>query len=246
MNSIALIYIAGPYRPANGRSIDENAQDAEAAACDLIRSGAPALPIVPHSIGLRYSYLSPAGGDEGYWLPATLALMERCHAVLMLPGWRMSSGATGERARAIEIGLPVFESVEEVAAWAATRAVAQAAPPDAAPSVPAPPSASQVAEVLRRAARGEVPVACRGDRRWTDRSGFTVPVVVDGWVLDIHNDCGGADYMAQATSPAGAVADYNALCAGRGPLYLGPLEDLSEDDLDALERVLEAAPLEAP
>ena len=246
MNPIALVYIAGPYRPANGRSIDENVQAAEAAACDLIRSGARVLPIVPHSIGLRYSCLSPDGGDEGYWLPATLTLMERCHAVFMLPDWRLSTGATAERARALDLGLPVFESILEVAAWAAARAVAQAVPPAGSPSVPQPPTASQVTDLLRRAARGEVPVACRGDLRWTDMSGFTVPVVMAGWVLHIHNDCGEADYIAQVTAPSGATADYDALCADRGPLYLGPLEDLSEDDLAALERVLEAAPLEAP
>lgn len=109
----------------------------------------------------------------------------------------------------------------------------------------APITAAQVADLLRRAARGEVPVACRG-ARWDDVQCGNVAIAVDGWELWIFNDCDEADYIDRATSPMGDSADYEALCAGRGPLYLGPLEDLSEDDLAALERVLEAAPLEEP
>lgn len=43
-----------------------------------------------------------------------LWILEKMDALLMLPDWKKSAGATAEREKAIELGIPVFESLEEL------------------------------------------------------------------------------------------------------------------------------------
>jgi hypothetical protein len=74
-----------------------------------------AYPVSPHHIGL---YVQDGGGQgEDWWYDATLELMLRCDAVLMLPRWEASRGATNERSAAIGSGMPVFEDLAELTAW---------------------------------------------------------------------------------------------------------------------------------
>lgn len=118
-SDVRLVYIAGPYRAPTPEDIRRNVRAAEALGQAVIETGLPLLPVVPHSIGHRFGYLRP--DDEGYWLPATMALMERCHVVLMIPGWEDSEGSVEERARALALGLPVFETVDDLVKWAQPR-----------------------------------------------------------------------------------------------------------------------------
>jgi hypothetical protein len=52
-------------------------------------------------------YLSGAAPDE-VWLEGDLELMRRCDAVLLVPGWKQSSGTVAEVTEARRMGLPVF------------------------------------------------------------------------------------------------------------------------------------------
>jgi hypothetical protein len=113
MTPIRLVYIAGPYRGSDIQ-IRANVTNAEMIAEVIIANAPNLLPIVPHSIGRRYEHIRP---DHDFWLPATLALMERCDAVYLLPGWERSEGTMAERARAMEMGLPVFVDPDALFAW---------------------------------------------------------------------------------------------------------------------------------
>lgn len=48
------------------------------------------------------------------FLDGTLALMERCDAVVLINGWRYSAGTLGEVHRARELGMPIFACLEDL------------------------------------------------------------------------------------------------------------------------------------
>lgn len=56
----------------------------------------------------------PTGWPESAYMDVCLAYVRHCDAVLMLPGWEDSDGATCERALAIKCGKPRFYSVNDV------------------------------------------------------------------------------------------------------------------------------------
>jgi hypothetical protein len=56
-----------------------------------------------------------------FWIGGTLELMKRCDAVFVFdPFWHKSPGTLGEMQIAYQNEIPVFMSIEHVAAWTAT------------------------------------------------------------------------------------------------------------------------------
>lgn len=99
-----LVFIAGPY---NGEpyQVERNVWKAREAAIALWATGFVA--ICPHLNSHNFGGVVP----EGEFYKAYLEVLSRCDAVLMLNGSWKSKGATLEVNRAMELGLPVFESV---------------------------------------------------------------------------------------------------------------------------------------
>jgi nucleoside 2-deoxyribosyltransferase len=56
----------------------------------------------------------PPGMTEPAYMDICLAMVRHCDAILMLPGWEDSDGATCERALAIKCGKPRFYHLGEV------------------------------------------------------------------------------------------------------------------------------------
>ena len=113
-----LVYVAGPFRAPTPWGVEQNVRRAEEWGLRVAK--VPALvPVIPHSM---FRYYDGQGHDD-YWLAATLAIMERCDALLLVPGWESSAGSRAERERAIEAGLIVFdaeheyEALSRYAAW---------------------------------------------------------------------------------------------------------------------------------
>ena len=99
---IKLVYVAGPYTAKT---------QALRCADEINRMGAGrVLAIVPHFLSCGISN----SGTEEFWHAATLELMERCDGVCMVRGWMTSKGAEQEYRRALEIGLPVAMTIEEL------------------------------------------------------------------------------------------------------------------------------------
>lgn len=109
------VYIAGPFTGEDGWEVAENIHAAERLAREVARLGMA--PITPHSIGARMN------GTETYeyWCAATLEMMRRCDVVLFTADWARSKGARGERVEAERIGMPIFDTVEALKAWAHKR-----------------------------------------------------------------------------------------------------------------------------
>jgi hypothetical protein len=113
-----LVLIAGPYLSGtNGdpHKIARNRQHLESYALPIYERGH--LPMVGEWLALPI--IHAAGGRNtddavfrAYQYPVAQRLLERCDAVLRIPG--ESRGADLDVARAVELGLPVFRAVTEL------------------------------------------------------------------------------------------------------------------------------------
>jgi hypothetical protein len=99
------VYVAGPYSRGD---VMVNIRAALFAADWLLALGYA--PFVPHLTGFWHFY-SPKPYKA--WLALDLEWLRACDAVLRLPG--ESPGADGEVAEAERLGIPVYESVPELA-----------------------------------------------------------------------------------------------------------------------------------
>lgn len=110
------IMVAGPYSSGGADAATRAARAAalNRAALAVFRLGH--VPIL--GVNLALPVIAAAEGDayEEVMMPLSLALAERCDAILRLPG--VSAGADEEVARFAAAGKPVFRAVEEIPAAA--------------------------------------------------------------------------------------------------------------------------------
>lgn len=113
-----MILIAGPYRGGTGDDpvlMARNLQRLESAALPLFRAGH--IPVIGEWFALPLLKLagSKAPGDAAYHeisYPIAHRLIERCDAILRLPG--ESKGADEDVRRAQARGIPVYRALNEV------------------------------------------------------------------------------------------------------------------------------------
>lgn len=113
-----LVLIAGPYRSGTGddpKKIAANQARLESYALPLYERGH--LPIVSEWIALPIIHAAggQVAGDEvfaAYQYPLAHRLLERCDALLRIPG--ESRGADLDVARARALGIPVFTDLSQV------------------------------------------------------------------------------------------------------------------------------------
>lgn len=103
-----LIYVAGRYRAATREAVAANIEAARQVGIQAARLGW--YPVIPHA-NTAHMELDLQHDDE-FWLGGTLELMTRCDAVVLVDGWEGSVGTHGEIAKADQINLPVFRSLD--------------------------------------------------------------------------------------------------------------------------------------
>lgn len=114
MTTPLLILIAGPYRSGTDGDpalIARNLERLEAAAAPIHRLGH--VPMIGEWVALpvlRGMDETDAGGDVMY--ETARRLLQHCDAVLRLPG--DSAGADKDVEIALERGLPVYRSIDEI------------------------------------------------------------------------------------------------------------------------------------
>jgi hypothetical protein len=106
-----LIYVVGPYRAEGHWQVLENIRRAEALALEVWRLGAAC--ICPHK---NTAFFSGAAPDQ-LWLDGDLEMVRRCDGLICVPGWERSAGSRGEVALANELGIPVFQTTDELKQW---------------------------------------------------------------------------------------------------------------------------------
>ena len=108
------IYICGPYGARSGicaQELEQNVAKAIEAGRQLITKGHN--PFVPH----LYHYVQNQGEhicDEDRWLEICLEWVVLCQGMLMLDGWRESTGARREWQYASAFGRQIFHSIDDV------------------------------------------------------------------------------------------------------------------------------------
>lgn len=105
-----LIYIAAPYRADNSWLVELNIRKAEELGFEVAKLGA--MPVVPHTMNRFFDGTL----TDRFWLDGALALMHKCDAVLLGPGWRRSEGAGVEQE---QFAGPQFERLAELVLWLA-------------------------------------------------------------------------------------------------------------------------------
>ena len=111
------VYIAGPY--TKGDTV-VNIRNALEAADEIIRRGY--VPFIPHLNGF-WHLVAPK--SYSFWMGYDMVWLEKCDCVLRLPG--ESHGADMEVENAIDMGIPVFETMDVLDSYWQTRAREEAA-----------------------------------------------------------------------------------------------------------------------
>lgn len=104
-----LVYIAGPFRGKSAWDIETNIRRAEDLALEVWRTPGHAA-LCPHT---NTRFFQGAAPDD-VWLDGTLEMLRRCDAVLLTKFWERSSGARTEVREAMNLGIPVFDSVDRL------------------------------------------------------------------------------------------------------------------------------------
>ena len=105
------IYVAGPYRHAVRWQQELQIREAEKVGFAIARMGA--VPVIPHTM---YRHFDGTLID-GYWLDATLSLLARCDAMILVGDWERSQGSVGEVAAAKADKIPTFKLLWDLEQW---------------------------------------------------------------------------------------------------------------------------------
>lgn len=98
------VYIAGPFTAKTDIECEANIVRAEAAAASIIAADPEVVCIIPHAIGRNFKH---GPGTPQYWYDATMSMLSRCDAIVMLPGWEGSKGSVREYEYAVENNMPI-------------------------------------------------------------------------------------------------------------------------------------------
>jgi hypothetical protein len=104
--------VAGPYRSGAGGAAGRaaNLRILNEAALAVFRRGH--LPVIGVNLALPVIEVAGAESFDEIMMPVSLAVAERCDAVLRIGG--PSGGANEEMERFRERGLPVFHALDEI------------------------------------------------------------------------------------------------------------------------------------
>lgn len=108
-----LVYIAGKYRDDQPYKVYGHIERAWQMGCQVNALGS-AYAMIPHK---NSEHMEGLRGPQ-FWIDATLEMMRRCDAVMIIPGtWETSTGTKGEIAEAERLGIPVFYDIENLEQW---------------------------------------------------------------------------------------------------------------------------------
>lgn len=103
-----LAYIVGPYTSDSKLQVEKNILKAKELALKVIDELEGYFPVTPHLNTAWFDVLGSA--DYKYYIDGTMALMLKCDVIVLVDGWQYSKGSVGEVKKALEIGMPIYNS----------------------------------------------------------------------------------------------------------------------------------------
>lgn len=107
-NGEIMVYVAGPYRAETPGQVAANVGVAADMSAELMRRGYGVT--CPHTMTHNWELYGDLTDDD--FLRNGLALLRRADVVLLLPGSAASEGSRVEFAKAKELGMAVYASLE--------------------------------------------------------------------------------------------------------------------------------------
>lgn len=104
-----LVYVSGKYS-GTPEEISANIQAAREASVKVWESGNTAL--CPHLNTYHFEKDCSCGYED--YIQGDLELLQRCDAILMLPGWKDSKGAVREHSFACQCEKIVYYSINDI------------------------------------------------------------------------------------------------------------------------------------
>jgi hypothetical protein len=106
---ISVVYVAGPFRNKTKLGVRRNIDRAESISHRLWLYGYAT--ISPH---MNSGFMENSKGLGNVdMIKAYLDVVSRCDAVILVEGWEKSEGSLLEIDKAIEIGIPVYKTLQE-------------------------------------------------------------------------------------------------------------------------------------
>lgn len=103
------VFIAGKYNDDNVIKVLANIRAGQQAAIKLMEAGfAPFCPFLDYQYGLQ------ADLPKETYQAVSMAFVESCEIMLMLPSWPRSGGAKRELDRASAIGKTIYYDIDEL------------------------------------------------------------------------------------------------------------------------------------
>jgi hypothetical protein len=111
------VYVAGPFSADNVIDVLDNMRRGMRLCTEVMLAGcAPFCPWFDYHFQLMLRGTEHLTVNDYY--DYSTAWLKASDAVLRLPGWEDSKGAWAEIAQAREMNIPVFDTVDDLAAWA--------------------------------------------------------------------------------------------------------------------------------
>jgi len=102
------IYVAGPITGKDTVEFFKNINTGLTASVTLMQQGYCVYPIY---CDFTYLIAYPHSVDVAMLKANSLAMLEKCDAMILLPGWVKSAGACEEARRACELNIPIYYGV---------------------------------------------------------------------------------------------------------------------------------------
>lgn len=117
MVTVPIVFLVAPYRNNSAGTTVQHIARVEAMCVELATKNI--LAVASHTNTPKHTINEPNAPSMEFWEDGYLRLMERCaDAILLMPGWKYSKQCPIEYAKAKEMNLPIFETVDEVVEWA--------------------------------------------------------------------------------------------------------------------------------